>query len=419
MPAVNRIVDIVPYPTDHTWSYDFTVLYPVFDYFEFHTSMGERLRLSDRMLTSLQRAFGGQSAIMEWGLGSSGELFDERGARRATEAEFFRLASGGRSLFNVWYGTNPGWGDCANWTDPRWSHTILRYSATSIPVSITRLRQFERWLLDYPQVEPRVSILESNSSFLNAAPVHGPRSRLVLFAKTLESGGFDYGFLWENLILNGKQHLGSTELLLLPCATCLDESLQERLKRWIAGGGRLIAIAPPGIYDPWGRTSGKLLSAVFGGVEWTSPQPGQWEPRAAVLPAKETTHPALGDLYRGLFGKGELLVFTRVDGNTRPEADSDLLARIKTLLPRQPFSTDRGRLELTLRRDEKGRRHILTALNGNLRASAEDEIRLRLPVRRAVDIEIGLELPLRRDGEASVLPLTLSPGEGVVVELFE
>ena len=32
------------------------------------------------MLTSLKRAFGKESAIMEWGLGSSGELFDERGA---------------------------------------------------------------------------------------------------------------------------------------------------------------------------------------------------------------------------------------------------------------------------------------------------------------------------------------------------
>ncbi len=261
VPAVNRIVDIVPYPTDHAWSFDFTVLYPIFDYFEFHTSMGERLRLSDRMLTSLKRAFGKESAVMEWGLGSSGELFDERGARRATEAEFFRLAAGGRSLFNVWYGTNPGWGDCANWTDPRWSHTTLRYSAPSIPVSIARLRQFERWLLDHPQVEPRLNILESNSSFLNAAPIHGPRSRLVLAAETLESGGYDYGFLWEDLILAGKQDLKTSELLLLPCATCLAEPLQERLKEWIAGGGRAVAIAPPGIYDPWGRPSGKLVTA--------------------------------------------------------------------------------------------------------------------------------------------------------------
>ncbi|MBM3499217.1 MAG: hypothetical protein FJX74_11165, partial [Armatimonadetes bacterium] len=274
VPVVDRIVDIVPYPTDHTWSFDFTVLYPVFDYFEFHTSMGERLRLSDRMMTSLRRAFGNESGIMEWGLGSSGELFDELGARRATEAEFFRLAAGGRSLFNVWYGIYPGWGDCANWSDPRWSHTTLRYSAASIPVSITRLRAYERWLLDYPQIEPRVSLLESNSSFLNATPIHGPRSRLVLFAQTLETGGYDYGFLWEDLVLTGKQDMASSEVLLLPCATCLAEPVQQRLEAWIRAGGRALAIAPPGVYDPWGRPSGKLLSAAFPGVQWSEPRPG-------------------------------------------------------------------------------------------------------------------------------------------------
>ena len=72
-----------------------------------------------------------------------------------------------------------------------------------------------------------------------------------------------------------------------------------------------------------------------------------------------------------------------------------------------------------LRRDEKGRRHILTALNGDLQAPAKDEVRLRLPVRRAVDVEISLELPVHRESDESVLPLALSPGEGVVIELRE
>lgn len=354
---------------------------------------------------------------MEWGLGSSGELFDERGARRATESEFFRLAAGGRSLFNVWYGTYPGWADCANWTDPRWGHTTLRYGAASIPLSITRLRQFERHLLDYPQVTPRLNILESNPSFLNAAPTHGPRSRLVLFAQTLEAGGYDYGFLWEDLVQAGKQGLNTSEVLLLPCATCLSDSFQDNLKQWIEAGGRVVAIAPPGVYDPWGHPSGRLLSAAFPGVEWVSPKPGEWEPRGRTPLTEETTSPALGALYRGRLGKGELMVFTRVDRNTRPTSDPALLSLIGSLMPRQPFYA--GNLELTLRHDTKGRRYILTALNGDLNAPVEDEIHLRVPVRRAVDVEIGLALPLRREGEERVLPLALSPGEGVVIELWE
>jgi hypothetical protein len=107
--------------------------------------------------------------------------------------------------------------------------------------------------------------------------------------------------LWEDLILAGKQNLEASELLFLPCATCLAEPLQERLREWINRGGRAVAIAPPGI----------------------------------------------------------------------------------------------------------------------LHAHAEDEVRLRVPVRRAVDLEIGLDLPMRRERNESVLPLALSPGEGVVIEIQE
>jgi hypothetical protein len=132
---------------------------------------------------------------------------------------------------------------------------------------------------------------------------------------------------------------------------------------------------------------------------------------------KEAAHPVLGDRYRGRLGQGELLVFTKVDGNTRPVADPGLLDLIRALMPQQPFDAARNRFELTLRRDESGKRYLLTALNGDLHAPAEDEVRLRLPIRNAFDAEIGLELPLRQEAGQRVLPLALSPGEGVVIDL--
>jgi hypothetical protein len=241
----------------------------------------------------------------------------------------------------------------------------------------------------------------------------------VLFAQTLEAGGYDYGFLWEDLILAGKQDLRGSEALLLPCATCLAEPLQERLREWIAAGGRAVAIGPPGVYDPWGRASGKLLTAAFPGVTWTEPEPGEWAAQGNVLPAEGTPHPVLGSLYRARLGKGELLVFTKVDRNARPEAEPALLDLLNGLILREPFCSAKRRFELTLRHDEKGRRYLLTALNGNLQTPVEDEIRLRLPVRRAVDVELGVPLPLRRERQDVVVPLTLSPGEGVVIELRE
>jgi hypothetical protein len=205
------------------------------------------------------------------------------------------------------------------------------------------------------------------------------------------------------------------------------------LKEWIQAGGRLLAIAPPGIHDPWGRPSGKLLSAVFPGVQWDrtpiAPREGgssrrsvtstSWEPHGRSLPARQSTHPTLDGMYRGRLGEGELLLFTNVDSNTRPEADAALLDFIKDLMPRQPFHAAMNRFELTLRHDERNRRYILTALNGDLHQRAEDEVHLRLPVRRAVDVENALALPIHREGDESRLPLALAPGEGAVIELRE
>ena len=118
-------------------------------------------------------------------------------------------------------------------------------------------------------------------------------------------------------------------------------------------------------------------------------------------------------------GKGELLVFTRIDNNTRPALEPALTSLIKSLAPAQAFYAARNSLELSLRRDAKGRRYILTALNPNLQASVTDEVRLRLPVQKAIDVEIGLSLPLRRQGGEMALSLALSPGEGVVIEVRE
>jgi hypothetical protein len=180
-----------------------------------------------------------------------------------------------------------------------------------------------------------------------------------------------------------------------------------------------VAIAPPGVYDPWGHASGKLLSAAFPGVTWVSPTLGQWMPQGQTLPRKSSSHLLLGDLYRARLGRGELLVFTKVDKNTRLEADPALLALVGSLAPSQLFSAAHNRFELTLRHDVRGRRYLLTALNADLHANAEDQVRLRLPVRRAMDVEIGVALPLQRKGDVTVLPLALSPGEGVVIELHE
>jgi len=116
---------------------------------------------------------------------------------------------------------------------------------------------------------------------------------------------------------------------------------------------------PAGVYDP----GPAVWQALVGGLSGRGVDIAQAGPMAAArgdFTDQEVDTPNARRSVPRAPGQGELLVFAKVDSNTRPEAEPALLDLIKNLMPRQPFYTARGRFELTLRRDDKGRRHILT-----------------------------------------------------------
>jgi len=399
--------------------FDLTQVYPQFDYFEFHVSKTELSRVPNKMLISLRSAFGGGAASLEWGAGSAGDLFDEVEARRSTEADFFRMAAGGRSFFNVWYGIYPGWNDSSPWAEPRASYTILRYMAASIPLGISRLRELERYFLEYRHVKPRVNILESNSSFLNACPPTAVRLGMSACSDWLEKAGMNYGFLWENLLAAGKQTLADTDVTIIPNGICLPDEVQDILAEWVGEGGTLIALGAPGVYDPWGKQSGKLLSATFGGATWKL-ESGNWMPEGNSAPEKIGSYANdSGAIYRAGLGKGSLIIFgNEREVHRRKDTEPILMNLVRKAAKRTFYCLNNG-FELTLREDKKRACWYMTVLNGGPYDTVCDEIRFNGPKVTVRDVDLpAFSIPVSREGEETSLRLSLEPGEGVILEIM-
>ncbi len=417
---------LFPGYADPIAGFDLTLIYPMFDYFEFHVSKTEVCRTPNRVLTSLRRVFGGGGASIEWGPGSSRDIFDEVDRRNSTKADFFRLAADGRSFFNVWWGLQSGWADQAPWAEPRLSFSVLNYMSPAIPLSITKLRSLERYFLDYPHVAPRINIFESNSSFLNGCPLNGVREGMKVISDRLETAGLDYGVIWENLIDEGQQDLAGSDVIIMPNAITMPKAVQKKMKRWISKGGTLIAIGAPGVYDPWGNPAGQLLEAAFGDVVWTLKE-GTWVPEGTLAPAKTGSYADGGAIYRAALGKGKFILFdneSKARAYVNPEhktagtASEDPIVKLVKESTTRVFYGVNNAFELTLRENRKKHCWYLTALNSNPYQAAEDEIRFRGPKVVVTDVELpGIKIASRREGDETVFHLRLAPGEGVMLEL--
>lgn len=388
--------------------FDLTRLAGILDYMEFHCAGSEVVRARSKVLNSLGDAYGVEGALLEYGLANSGDLFDDEAAGVAEEAELFRLAADGRSMFSIWGVGASGWGDTYSWGDARLGWTIMRQPTAAMAAMIPRLRSLERELLDHPFVKPNVNVFESTATFLNSGDI-ALRLKMKQCASMLEEAGWNFGFLWERAILDEKQSLDDSDVIFMPCAQCVPRKMQNKLVKWIKNGGILVALStPPGVFDQWGRDDGKLLKAIFGDVKWII-EDKAWKPSGDGAPKRREIGKAT--CYLAEMGKGKFYFFDDLYGVPKLEWFDDILKNVK-----RKFYATGNKVELTLR--DAGEKWIMTVLNPNCFQSITDEIHFRGPEVVVRNVEIPkLEIPSKRVGDETVFNVELAPGEGVVLEL--
>lgn len=386
------------------------------DYVSFHTYTHDPWKLCDRWLDSLRKACGKQLNNHEAGMSQAcPELFEETVYKNWETMKQFHRMMWGQSM-SALGGTPYGYGDkCDDWviggerSEPRLSMTVLRYSATNSAIVADRALRCGRPALQADTVQPEIGILEATSSYYNAMPLRAVRKGMYEVALRLERSGYNYGFFYEQLLLDGRQSLRGVQTIVLSNATCLPEKLSSLLQDWTAKGGTLICLAPPGVYDQYGQSANKLLDAAFPGVKWRH-KSYNWEPFGAKPPAPMKTLDAL-KVYQGKLGGGDVYVFSCVEG-------FDTAAALAESHTRRGFHCADNRFDLCMR--QAGGTRYLYVLNTSSHDTLEDRVVIEGNTGEIVDKGLQRPVALKHtfDGRRTSLKLRLAPAEGTLLEIL-
>ena len=365
---------------------------------------------NSRAMDALRKATGRATGNLEWGAYPFVDIFDERDLKNGTLRLAHRMLHWGDTMLEYWGGTGAGWADACNWTDPRLGHTLLRYSSTYIPLSIARAQAHAPVWFGCPTVDPDVVILESQASFYNSWPTHLVRHTMRWLALQLEAKGHNYGFLYEKLLLDGRQRLDGVKVVLLPHGVTLPPAMTDMLMKWVRAGGVLIALGPPGLYDPYGAADGRLLAAAFGRCRWTrGPKGGYWRATFDRAPKYRIPDDGRYFMVEAALGKGRVYV-ANWSASALYEAACKL---VPTHAPRRFFARH-NRVELVMRRGSDCR--YLSILNATPN-EVHDEIVLRESRATVVDTGTGVPVPVTAVEGQARFPIRLAPVEGMVVRI--
>jgi len=281
---------------------------------------------------------------------------------------------------------------------------------------MARIRRVGRVALEHPTVQPDVAILEVTSSFFDALPTSlyylGPRLWMGEIAAALEEESWNYGYLWERLLLEGKQSVQGIQTIVVPLGYCCPPELAEKLIAWVRDGGRLILVGPCGIYNQYGRPDNRLLSAAFGDADWTQQTARSWTPSSPhVRPSNEEA-----GVYQAALGRGTVLLF----GDLDHPFPMDELMRAVAANTRSTIHCTNPEFKLVLR--EAPDAYYLYVVNTDARpleGAAQGEITLTRAISEAADLGVHkpVLVPLTQVQDRTHFTIRLAQGEGTLVRL--
>lgn len=295
---------------------------------------------------------------------------------------------------------------------PTLGDSVLRYSTSFIPIARIRSRRFGKIALTCPTVTPKVAVMEPTTSFLNGL---GVRAVMWRIAKMLDRQHWNYGFVYENALLEGKQSLDGIETLILPRGLCLKPKVSAILRTWIKRGGTLIALMPPGIYNQYGLPDKTLFNTIMGDVvfklnnDLSQMIPSRIDEDKTAI---EKTEKKGCLLLKTEYGKGTFCVYTKSD----PLPEEHLLKLVKDNTKRDVF-TESGVFRVVLRESEQYL--YLFVVNPDLYEQQEDVIVLAGSHPGAVDLGCDAAFPVKSTigNDTTRFKLRLHPGEGTVIRV--
>ena len=417
---LRRNLPDLPTMNDFNWAFggatqeralDLPRMFETYDIVGSHFYGIDAVRPMYRCSDSLRKAYGNPLGNFEWAAGLHlPDLFNEDAYKACGLLDMWEEMAWGKSVLSIWYGGSAGFSEGAQYFVPTLRQSVLRYSTGFMPIARERSRRFGEIALTYPTVTPKVCIMEPTASKWNGIDVYAP---MLETAVKLEDDGWNYGFIYEQPLLAGKQSLQGISTLIVPRGICLKPETSAMLLEWIKQGGTLIALLPPGMLNQYGQPDGRLMREIMGtDAGQFSDDFRTWTAADTVAFADTVTLADGNTLLQAPYGRGRLIIFTA----SEPLPTDALVKRMEATTPRDFYSAGRGFRIVARESDD----HLyLFVVNPDYYADREDRIILSGGYGNAVDLGCDAAFPVKTTFArgATALDLRLAPGEGTVVRL--
>lgn len=376
----------------------------------FHSYQIWDRKIYPKYLESLAEATGTPWGAIEWGYTQGCKtMFDleeirRHGLRELSHQLMFGCVAPNFFADSLCGGTSD-WQYGFSMTDHRTGFLPFNYFASYWRVAKDRGVRFGEIALTSKTVRPDVAVLEVDSARRNALPDRSVYAMCKEFSGEMEAQSLHYGFLFEKLVADGRQKLDGIPVIFVPNGIVMTETLDRKLEAYVRGGGVLIAFAPPGVFNEFGKPKNDgLLSKAFPGVKWTHENFQQWSADGK----KE-------DCFSASLGKGFLYVFpapTQFENNKKR-----FLALLKKHID-PVIVTTQNDFQYSFR--ERNGVKYLYVLNYSIEGNREGEFSLKghwsvkdisLPDQQKVKSEF-------RNGR-TIFHLRLTPSELALLEISE
>ena len=162
-------------------------------------------------------------------------------------------------------------------TDHRLGYMPFNYFASFWRLAKERAVRFGEKALTAKSVIPDAVVLEVDSARRNALPERCIYTMCKAFSTFMEQQNMLYGFRFEKFVSDGRQKLDGIQVVFVPNGIVMTEELDSKLETYLRNGGTVIAFAPPGVYNEYGKPkTGGLLAKAFPGVKWTHQKYSRW-----------------------------------------------------------------------------------------------------------------------------------------------
>lgn len=162
--------------------------------------------------------------------------------------------------------------------DHRTGFMTFNYHASFQRIFKERAIRMSEIALTSKVVRPDIAVLEVDSARQNALPDRSVYAMCRSFAMEMEKRNLNYSFLYEKFVSDGRQLINDIPVIFVPNGIVMTKVLDKKLEDYLRNGGTIIAFAPPGVYNEYGKPKADgLLAKTFPGVKWTTGNYTSWK----------------------------------------------------------------------------------------------------------------------------------------------